>query len=243
VTRWAAEPIDLLRELRKLRPTVVHFSGHGQKAGSTPSSDPPVPQCMDHETGHRIQAAAGGLYFQAADGRAQLVPASAIEQTFGATGSSVKLVVLSACYSAPQAEALLAHVGCVVGMSGAIRGDAARIFAVGFYGGIAERESVAVAFRHGRAAISLEGLRDEEQPQLRVRDGIDASKLILAMQGGDVAYDNEHLLSVHFDRFDAGLQDVLALAPPKLKGTRSLELVHVICSRRSCACSPATYLN
>lgn len=29
VTRWAAEPLDLLRELRKLKPTVVHFSGHG----------------------------------------------------------------------------------------------------------------------------------------------------------------------------------------------------------------------
>jgi hypothetical protein len=29
VTRWAVEPLDLLRELRRLRPTVVHFSGHG----------------------------------------------------------------------------------------------------------------------------------------------------------------------------------------------------------------------
>jgi hypothetical protein len=29
VTRWAAEPLDLLRELRELGPTVVHFSGHG----------------------------------------------------------------------------------------------------------------------------------------------------------------------------------------------------------------------
>jgi hypothetical protein len=29
VTRWAVQPLDLLRELRKLKPTVVHFSGHG----------------------------------------------------------------------------------------------------------------------------------------------------------------------------------------------------------------------
>lgn len=212
VTRWAVEPIDLLRELRKLRPTVVHFSGHGQKAASTPSSDELAPQYMDNGTGQPIQAAAGGLYFQAADGRAQLVPAAAIEQTFGAAGTSVRLVLLNACYSAPQAEALLAHVDCVVGMSGAIRDDAARLFAVGFYGGIAERESVAVAFKHGRAAIGLEGLRDGEQPQLKVRDGIDASKLVLANQANNVAYDNENLLSLHFDRFDSGLQDVLALA-------------------------------
>jgi hypothetical protein len=188
VTRWAVEPIDLLRELRKLRPTVVHFSGRGQRA------------------------AAGGLYFQAADGRAQLVPASAIEQTFGAAGSSVRLVVLNACYSAGQAEALIAHVDCVVGMSGAIRDDAARFFAVGFYGGIAEQESVAVAFKQGRAAISLEGLRDGEQPQLKVRAGIDASKLILATPTNNVDLRNETLLSIHFENFDSGLQDVLALA-------------------------------
>ena len=29
VTRWATEPLDLLRELREMKPTVVHFAGHG----------------------------------------------------------------------------------------------------------------------------------------------------------------------------------------------------------------------
>jgi hypothetical protein len=27
VTQWAAEPLDLLRELRELKPTIVHFCG------------------------------------------------------------------------------------------------------------------------------------------------------------------------------------------------------------------------
>jgi len=35
VTRWAVEPLDLLRELRKLRPAIVHFSGHGRKGTAT----------------------------------------------------------------------------------------------------------------------------------------------------------------------------------------------------------------
>src|SRR5262245_1348350 len=35
VTRWAAEPLDLLRELRELKPTVVHFSGHGARSVAT----------------------------------------------------------------------------------------------------------------------------------------------------------------------------------------------------------------
>jgi len=33
VTRWAAEPLDLRRELCELKPTVVHFSGHGGGRG------------------------------------------------------------------------------------------------------------------------------------------------------------------------------------------------------------------
>ena len=179
-TRWAAQPVDLLRELRKLKPTVVHFSGHG---GSSPVTG------ATGRTSHRdVITAAGpsdnepqrGLFFQGPDGRAQVVTAQALRDTFGAAGSSVKLVVLSACYSDAQAEALQAHVDCVVGMSGSIADGAARNFAIGFYGGLGERESIAAAFRQGCAAISLEGLRDSDRPQLTVRDGVDATKLVLA---------------------------------------------------------------
>ncbi len=148
-TRWAAEPLDLLRELCGLKPTVVHFSGRG-------SPD--------------------GLLFQTAEGRAQVVSPAAIAETFGAAGGSVKLVVLSACYSQAFAEALLAHVECVVGMGGSIRDDAARSFASGFYGALGENESVEAAYRHGCAAINLTGLSDIERPQLNVRTGVDATQ-------------------------------------------------------------------
>jgi hypothetical protein len=151
-TRWAARPLDLVRELRKLKPTVVHFSGHGGE---------------------------GGLFFQNPTGQAQLVSTAAFAATFGAAGASVRLVVLSACYSEAQAEALLAHVGCIVGMSSAIHHHTTKTFAVGFYGGLGDGESVEVAFRQGRAAISLEGLSDSDQPQLRVHEQVDASRLVL----------------------------------------------------------------
>src|SRR5262245_52587556 len=45
------------------------------------------------------------------DGRAQLVSTEALEKTFAAAGASTQLVVLSACYSEVQAQALLPHVG------------------------------------------------------------------------------------------------------------------------------------
>jgi len=180
VTRWAAEPLDLLRELRKLKPTIVHFSGHGA-SGTTAGHhlEPASRRDVVGEPGHGDEPR-HGLFFQSSDGRPQLVSTAALEETFGAAGASVKLVVLSACYSEPQAEALLAHVDCVVGMSGSLSDDAARSFAIGFYGGLGERESVAAAFKQGCAAISLEGLREADRPQIKVRAGIDAARLVLA---------------------------------------------------------------
>jgi nucleoside phosphorylase len=180
VTRWAAQPLDLLRELRKLKPTVVHFSGYGghgesgkPRAGKAPRRDIGAePDPLDSASPH-------GLFFQGPDGRSHLVSTAALEETFGAAGASVKLIVLNACYSEVQAEALLAHVDCVVGMGGSIGDAAARNFAIGFYGGLGERESVAAAYKQGQAAISLEGLRDGGRPQLKVRDGFDANQFIL----------------------------------------------------------------
>lgn len=180
VTRWAAEPLDLLRELRELRPTMVHFSGHGghRVAGADLGAAP----CRDVASAPSVHEGDGGrgLLFQGPDGHARWVSAAALSQTFGAAGSSVKLVVLDACYSEVQAEALTTHVDCVVGMRGSIRDDAARNFAIGFYGGLGAGESVAVAYHQGCAAISLEGLHDGERPQLKVRGGVDANQLVLA---------------------------------------------------------------
>ncbi len=99
-------------------------------------------------------------------------------------GASVRVVILSACYSEVHAEALLAHVDCVVGVGGAILDVAARSFAIGFYGGLGERESVAAAYRQGCAAIRLEGLPHADRPQLKVRAGVDAGRLVLAAGPG-----------------------------------------------------------
>ncbi|HWO25154.1 MAG TPA: NB-ARC domain-containing protein [Kofleriaceae bacterium] len=180
-TRWAARPLDLLRELRKLKPTVVHFSGRG---GRDPvNRDPPnktLHQDTVSEPSQNGSMQQYGLFFQGPDGRVQFVSTAALEETFGAAGSSVKLVVLNACYSEVQAEALLTHVDCIVGMSGSIRHDAAKSFAIGFYGGLGECESVAAAYKQGCAAIRLEGLPDSDRPRLKLRTGADASQLVLA---------------------------------------------------------------
>ena len=160
-TRWAAQPLDLLRDMVKLRPTVVHFCG-GRLAGQGDA------------------ARSIGVYFQAADGAAHLVGAAALAQAFDAAGSSVKLVVLDACYTDAHAEAVAAHVDCVVGMSGEAVDGAATSFAIGFYGGLGEGEPVSAAFKQGRAAIALMGVGDAGQPRLVTRPGADANRLVLA---------------------------------------------------------------
>jgi hypothetical protein len=66
-------------------------------------------------------------------------------------GASVRLVVLSACYSDVQALPPLPHVGCVVGMSSAIGDDVARAFAISFYDGLGDRESIVTTYRQGCA--------------------------------------------------------------------------------------------
>lgn len=177
VMRWAAEPIDLLREVRKVKPTVVHFSGHGTRRGAgarkTRVSRRDVVFASD-------VADEDSLCFQESDGRPCLVSASALRETFAATGASVRLVVLNACTSDTHTRALLTHVDCVVGVRGSIADDAGRHFARGFYGGLAERASIAAAFQQGRAAIRLAGLRDHGRLQLQARNGVDASQLVLA---------------------------------------------------------------
>ncbi|HEX4418322.1 MAG TPA: CHAT domain-containing protein [Kofleriaceae bacterium] len=188
VTWWAAEPLDLLRALRERPPTIVHFSGHGARpanvAGSTSGRDIVV----DFELGPDASAPSG-VMFARADGSGQVVTPAAFGQTLAAAGVQVRLVVLNACFTAPMAQALAAHVDCVVGMTGAIHDDAARIFSIGFYGGLGEQASVAAAFAHGKAAVNLEGLPDVDRPQLVVRDGFDVAKLILAAAEPSVLVD------------------------------------------------------
>jgi nucleoside phosphorylase len=183
VTRWAAQPLDLLRELRKLRPSVVHFSGHGGLAEpGAPRTGEPSRRDVVTTPGAPGDEHDRGLFFEGPDGRAQRVSTAALSDTFRAAGSSVKLMVLNACYSEPQAEALAAHVDCVVGMGGSFSDAAARSFAIGFYGGLGERESVAIAYDQGCAAIGLEGQAEADRPRLKVRSGVDATQIVLAAE-------------------------------------------------------------
>ena len=95
-------------------------------------------------------------------------------------GDSARVVVLNACYSDVQADALCTVVDRVVGMAGAIHDDAARSFAVGFYRALGNRRSVGNAVDHAVATLAAKQVPDEQLPHCRTRDGVDANKVVLA---------------------------------------------------------------
>lgn len=176
VTRWPVWPSDLVRELRELQPAVVHVAGHGGPRRIRRDGPP----CRD-TTEHLLppgREAWHGLWLEDPDGHPHRVSAAALAAMLEATPSSVKLVVLNACDSAAQAQALAAHVDCVIGMEGAIADAAALAFAAALYGGLGEGASVAKAFKRGLAVLERGG--DSAGPRLEVRDGVDATQIMLA---------------------------------------------------------------
>ena len=111
-------------------------------------------------------AETGAIILQDDRGRATPVPPQALTNVFALLKDNIRVVVLNACFSQPQAEAIAQHIDCVVGMSEEIGDTAARDFAAAFYGALAYGRSVKTAFELGRNQIDLAGLQDQDVPQL-----------------------------------------------------------------------------
>jgi hypothetical protein len=151
-TEWAVRPDDLLQYLNEFRPQAVHFSGHGTT---------------------------GELILNDANGRAKPVARAALRALFGLHAKTVRLAVLNACFSEEQADAIVEVIDCAVGMSQAIGDEAAIVFAAAFYRKLGFGDSVQAAFDEGRVALMLQGIPEEQTPVLRVRHGVDASRVFL----------------------------------------------------------------
>ena len=148
----AARPLDLLRALRRIKPSIVHFVGH---------------------------ARADGIYLTAGDGRPVQVTRDALHVTFGAAGQSVQIVVLNGCATDDLAAALCDFVPVCVGTSGTLSDEGARAFSIGFYGALASSESAARACLQGKAAMHLAVTGHHAPPLLRHRRDVDPDSLVL----------------------------------------------------------------
>ncbi|MDF3055687.1 MAG: hypothetical protein K0Q74_1594 [Gammaproteobacteria bacterium] len=151
-SRWALRPGDILQYMNELKPTIVHFSGHGN----------------DHDQ----------LVLQDRNGEIVLVSMASIVGTFELY-DSVRLVFFNTCYSFNQAAACAQYVDAAIGMNQTIGDNAARVFSAQFYSAIGFGYSIPKAFKQAKNALMLEGLPAESTPELYLRDGIDEDDLIL----------------------------------------------------------------
>lgn len=163
-SKWAVTVDEMMRHLGELQPIIIQFSGHSARPGGSAFN----PQALS------------GIFLLGDNDRPQLVTARALTLMIKSAADSARVVLLNACYSEPQADALRSVVDCVVGMAGAIDDGAARSFAVGFYRALGNRRSVGNAFDQAVATLAAKGMRDEELPRCLTRDGVDAHQLTLA---------------------------------------------------------------
>ncbi|MEL6605466.1 MAG: AAA-like domain-containing protein [Cyanobacteria bacterium J06614_10] len=140
-TQPATRPSDIQQALLDYNPEIVHFCGHGEG-----------PQ---------------GLVFEANDGTNQLVSAEALANLFELFATQVECVVLNACYSEPQADAIAQHVDAVIGMVQPVGDTAAIRFAEGFYRGLGAGKDVDFAYKLGRNSLELHGTAQAHIPVLK----------------------------------------------------------------------------
>ncbi|MFK8183761.1 MAG: AAA-like domain-containing protein [Phormidesmis sp.] len=144
VSEWAVRTEDLMQTLVAYQPHIVHFLGHG--------------------------AGEHGLVLENSRGKSQLVPTRALARLFQQV-ASVECVLLNACYSDTQAQAISQFVSCVVGMNQPIGDPAAVCFARGFYTSLGNGGSYEAAYEMGRTAIDIEGIAEVATPVLRTKSG------------------------------------------------------------------------
>lgn len=153
VSRWAVQPGDLHQALLEVAPHILHFSGHGTEREEL---------VLEDDRGHAVS-----------------VDKAPLAELIGILNDNLRVVVLNACYSEPQAEALVAHVDSAIGMHRSIGDDAAVEFAASFYRAIGFGRSVDDAFRLGCNALRISGISEAQTPRLKVREGSDARRIIL----------------------------------------------------------------
>ena len=144
--RTAVRPQDVRRALLDIKPHIVHFSGHG--------------------VGEQ------GLVLENEVGKMQLVSTEALVGLFELFSNIVECVLLNACYSKFQADAICQNINYVIGMNQPIGDRAAIEFAVLFYDALGAQHSIEFAHGLGCNAIAMAGIAESQTPVLLRKPGL-----------------------------------------------------------------------
>lgn len=142
ITQQPRVRADQLQDfLLKYRPDIVHFSGHGS---------------CDSE-----------LVLENISSESRQVSVKALSNLFSLLRQNTRFVVLNACYSERQAQAIAEHIEWVIGMSKAIDDAAAIDFAGSFYQALGYGYGVRSAFELACNQLDLIGLGEKDTPKLK----------------------------------------------------------------------------
>jgi hypothetical protein len=119
------------------------------------------------------------LILEDSQGIPKPVSKAALLGLFRTLKDNIRVVLLNACFSKSQAEAITENIDCAIGMRTAIGDKAAITFAAAFYRAIGFGRSVQTAFDLGINALQSENIPEEATPVLLVRKGVNASQLVL----------------------------------------------------------------
>ena len=144
----ATRPIDLQRLLMMYKPHIVHFAGHGSKK-------------------HKIIL--GGK-----PGRGKHVDQEGLAKMFALYKKHVRLVVLNACFTKTQAEALSEAIDYSVGAGKGIGDKEGVAFAGAFYRALSFGKSVKTAFQSAKAELDLTKMARTKGIGIFVRKGLAA---------------------------------------------------------------------
>ncbi len=146
-SKWAIRLRDLRRTMLDHKPQIVHFCGHGKGDA--------------------------GLIIEEETGQSHSVSAEVLADFFKLFADTTQCVLLNACYSEVQAEAIAGHIDYVIGMNQAIGDKGALEFAIAFYDALGAGKSIPFAYEIGRNAIQMAGSQEHLAPVLIRRKGID----------------------------------------------------------------------
>lgn len=142
--RLAVRPGDLTQALLDIEPRIVHFSGHGSSSGA--------------------------LFLENDLGESHPVEPETLASLFKLVSDQVECVLLNACYSVNQANAIVKHIQYVIGMSQSISDNAAIAFSEGFYQALGAGKSIEQAFEFGKVQIRLQDIPEHLTPILKKKN-------------------------------------------------------------------------
>lgn len=160
-TETAVRASDMRDAIRRKKPAIVHFSGHGLSKNDIVVDEIDgtrgltwMKAARPEVTEHGVSGV--GIALLDRNGNTHLVKNGILAKMFSLAKDDVQCVVFNNCYSQGQAEAVKEHIPFVIGMNRAVPDETAIAFAVEFYKALGDGESIPEAFEHAKVALEMD---------------------------------------------------------------------------------------